>query len=72
METKLGLVAARLRVALDLHAAGVRLQRQNLRRRFPKADDAAVERMLTAWLRSRPGAEHGDVDAACSRVIEIP
>ena len=34
--------------------------RQNLRRRHPEADEAEIERGLAAWLRHRPGAEHGD------------
>jgi hypothetical protein len=53
-------LAAKLRLALDLHAAGVALMRQNLRRRHPGAPDVEIERLLVAWLRTRPGAEHGD------------
>lgn len=52
--------AERLRIALDLHDAGVEMMRQNLRRRHPGADEQEIERLLIAWLHERPGAEHGD------------
>jgi hypothetical protein len=52
--------AERLRIALDLHDAGVAMMRQNLRRQHPAASEQEIERMLAAWLRERPGAEHGD------------
>jgi hypothetical protein len=53
-------MAARLRLAFDLYEAGEDLMRQNLRRQDPQADAAEIERRLVAWLRLRPGAEHGD------------
>jgi hypothetical protein len=34
--------------------------RQSLRRNHPEADDQEIDRRLSAWLRERPGAEHGD------------
>lgn len=52
--------AERLRLALDLYETGEELMRQQIRRRYPDADPETVERMLTEWLRTRPGAEHGD------------
>ena len=52
----------RMRIALDLAEAATKIQRQNLRRRFPKATEEEVEECLIAWLRHRPGAEHGDAD----------
>ncbi|MHB8420759.1 MAG: hypothetical protein ACYDCL_22015 [Myxococcales bacterium] len=52
--------ADRLRVAFDLFEAGCAMMRQNLRRRFPAADDAEIERRLGHWLSERPGAEGGD------------
>lgn len=52
--------AERLRIALDLHDAGVEMMRQNLRRRHPDADEQEIERLLVVWLHERPGAEHGD------------
>jgi Rv0078B-related antitoxin len=48
------------RLTLDLFDSGVRLMRQNLRRNHPEADDQEVDRLLSTWLRERPGAEHGD------------
>ncbi len=52
--------AAKLRTAFDLFVAGRRLMRQNLRRRHPGASDEEIDRLLGAWMRNRPGAEHGD------------
>ena len=54
-------VAARtFRLTLDLFEVGVQLMRQNLRRSDPQADEEDIDRRLRAWLRERPGAEHGD------------
>jgi hypothetical protein len=52
--------AERLRLTLDLFAAGEEIMRQNLRRRFPEANAAEIEDRLAAWLSERPGAERGD------------
>jgi hypothetical protein len=52
--------ARAFRLTLDLFDTGVRLMRQNLRRKDPEADDQTIERQLVSWLRERPGAEHGD------------
>jgi hypothetical protein len=52
--------AEKFRAALELHEAGVAVMRQNLRRRNPGASVAKIEELLSAWLRTRPGAEHGD------------
>jgi Rv0078B-related antitoxin len=52
--------ARSFRLTLDLFDAGVRLMRQNLRRRDPRADPQQIDRQLLAWLRERPGAEQGD------------
>ena len=52
--------ARRFRTALDLFEAGVGMMRQNLRRRFPDADEQEIAERLTKWLQERPGAEHGD------------
>ena len=51
---------ARLRLAFDLYEASEAIMRQNLRRRNPEASDAEIEQLFAAWLRKRPGAEHGD------------
>ncbi|HEU5055942.1 MAG TPA: hypothetical protein VFU21_05435 [Kofleriaceae bacterium] len=55
-----GALRERLLAALDLFEAGVDLMRQRLRRQDPAASAEEIERRLTAWLRHRPGAEHGD------------
>jgi hypothetical protein len=52
--------AAKLRQACDMFETGVAMMRQNLRRRSPEASDQAIDDALAAWLRDRPGAEHGD------------
>ena len=52
--------ARKLRIALDLHAAGVSLMRARLRRLHPDADDQEIRKRLKTWLQSRPGAEWGD------------
>lgn len=52
--------SARLRVALELHELGRQMQRQRLRRERPHATDAELDEAIGAWLRERPGAEHGD------------
>jgi hypothetical protein len=52
--------AARLRQALELFEAGESMMRARLRRDHPGADGAEIERLLVEWLRTRPGAEHGD------------
>jgi hypothetical protein len=52
--------ATRLRIALELHDLGVRMQRQRLRREHPEWSDADLADAMRAWMRDRPGAEHGD------------
>jgi hypothetical protein len=52
--------ARRLRLALDLFAAGEDMTRQRLRRENPGATDAHIEAVLRRWLQERPGAEFGD------------
>jgi len=59
----------RLRLALDLFAAGEALMREGLRRRFPSASPAEIDDRLDAWLAERPGAEHGD---AAGRPVTWP
>ena len=53
-------LAARLRTALDLLALGESMCRARLRREHPSATDEEIEAMVVTWLRTRPGAEHGD------------
>lgn len=62
METLTDKIAtARFRTMLELFDAGVDLQRQNIRRRFPDADDVTVEKYLRAWLlrENEPGDAEG-------------
>jgi hypothetical protein len=54
------LAAQRFAMALELFEAGEAIMRQNLRRKFPDADEADIERRLGEWRSSRPGAPHGD------------
>jgi hypothetical protein len=51
---------SRVQAAFDLNEAAEALMRQNLRRRFPLESQDQIELRLSAWLRDRPGAEHGD------------
>ncbi|WP_437512378.1 hypothetical protein [Sorangium sp. So ce1099] len=55
-------LAEKLRLAFDLHEAGVTLMRQNLRRRLPEATETEIDERLAAWLLERPGAEFGDAE----------
>lgn len=59
----------KLREALDCHAAGVDLMRQNLRRRHPEESREEIQERLVRWMHERPGAEHGD---GPGRIIEWP
>jgi hypothetical protein len=52
--------ADRIRLALELYAAGEALMRQRLRRILPDADEDAIEQRILSWLAHRPGAEAGD------------
>ena len=53
-------VVESFRATLDLFQTGVDVMRQNLRRRYPKASDEEIDRLLHGWLLERPGAESGD------------
>jgi hypothetical protein len=64
------LVMSRMRMAFDLYETAEAIMRQNLRRRFPDAPEAEIERRLGDWLRRRPGAEHGDGIGRPSRRFE--
>lgn len=50
----------RLRIAIDLAQTGIEMQREKIRRKNPGATDDEIEALLGNWLRTRPGAEHGD------------
>lgn len=55
-------VLERMRTAFDLYRAAEDMMRLNLRRRYPEATDAEIEKHLAAWLQDRPGAEIGDAE----------
>jgi len=63
-------VISRMKMAFDLYETAEAIMRQSLRRRFPDAQEAEIERRLVDWLRSRPGAEHGDAPGRPSRRFE--
>jgi hypothetical protein len=54
----------RIRVALDLFDLAERMLRQKLRRKHPGVTEAELEANVAAWIRRRPGAEHGDGEGA--------
>jgi len=52
--------AERLRQALDMHDFGVRLQRDNFRRRHPDASELQIDELIASWLlREDEPAEDG-------------
>ena len=53
-------LAHKLRLALMMSSEGFDMKRQQLRRRFPDADDEEIDQRFHDWLQERPGAEHGD------------
>ena len=58
----------RLQIAFELFDEGLVVQRQNLRRRHPDASTEEVDLLLRRWLRSRPGAPHGDADGRAAHL----
>ena len=60
MQHKENLVSSRFRTAMDLFAAGEGMMRLKLARDNPTLTADEVEKLLTKWLRQRPGAERGD------------
>ena len=63
-------VMSRMKMAFDLYETAEAIMRQNLRRRFPDAQETEIERQLVDWLHRRPGAEHGDGPSRPSRRFE--
>ena len=55
-------LSARLQTALGLHDSGVALKRAQLRRADPRASETLIAERLGIWLRTRPGALHGDAE----------
>lgn len=54
--------AAKLRTALLLFDSGLAMKRAQLRRQDPKASEQSISGRVAAWLRTRPGAAHGDAE----------
>lgn len=52
-------ILARMKIAFDLYETAEIMMRQNLRRRYPEADEAEIERRFAAWLRRLPVKELG-------------
>jgi hypothetical protein len=52
--------AHKLRTVFELFEAGVEMMHQTLRRKHPRLDDDEIQKLVTKWLRHRPGAEYGD------------
>lgn len=50
----------RFRATLELYEVGENMLRQRLRRERPAASAQDIDDEIAAWLRRRPGAEHGD------------
>lgn len=59
--------AQRLLTAFDLHDFGVRLYRRRMRHEDPDLTAEQIDAAVDAWLRRRPGAEHGDGVGSPSR-----
>lgn len=55
-----GIVAWKLRLALDMYEVGEQMERMRLRRERPDADVAEIEAAVETWRTTRPGAEAGD------------
>jgi hypothetical protein len=49
-----------LRIAFDLADTAQKMVLQRMRREHPEETDAAHMARLQCWIRTRPGAEHGD------------
>ncbi|MCY7417653.1 MAG: hypothetical protein LH650_04000 [Chloroflexi bacterium] len=55
-------MATRMRQAFDMFEAGVSMQRAHYKHDHPDATDEEIARLIRLWLRTRPGAEHGDAE----------
>ena len=64
-----GEAAEKLRTALEMFGLGESIVRQKLRRTYPDATEAEIEKRILSWLAERPGAEHGD---APGRPLPVP
>jgi Rv0078B-related antitoxin len=59
----------RLRLAFELFESGVEMMQKTLRRHHPNSSDEEIEKKIFEWLRTRPGATHGDT---VGRLIPCP
>ena len=48
----------RLRITFELHEAGVAMQRERLRRKFPEATEAELTAKVNEWLAFQPDRPH--------------
>lgn len=48
----------RMRITFELHDAGVAMQRERLRRKYPEATEAEIDRRLNEWLAFQPDRPH--------------
>src|SRR5688572_6379648 len=44
-------LAEKLRISLEMSSEGFEMKRMQLRRRFPEADDAEIDRRFRSWLQ---------------------
>ncbi|MGB0678860.1 MAG: hypothetical protein ACPGUV_04280 [Polyangiales bacterium] len=49
-----------MQAAVDMLELAEQILRQNLRRRHPDMDEAAIEQAVRDWYAHRPGAQWGD------------
>jgi len=54
------LLQERAKATFELFEIGLEMQRAQLRRAYPDAEEEEIEELLRNWLRHRPGSEHGD------------
>ena len=64
-------VAVKLRTALLLFDSGVAMKRAQLRRQDPEASEEEISRRVAVWLRTRPGALHGDAEGRAGAVPDL-
>jgi len=62
---------ARMRRFFELNEMAEAIMRQNLRRRYPDATPAEIEKHVLAWLSDRPGAPIADAGGPSFRVRRV-
>jgi hypothetical protein len=58
----LRVLSQKLRTALALYDSGLAMKRAQLRREDRAVSEEEIDRRLSAWLHTRPGAPFGDSD----------